>query len=102
MYGAAELGLSAILVLAHQNCGAVKAAIAGEAVPGQISALFAPLQAAVAQGGRDPVATSKLNAKIQAGVLATASPVLAERIANGALKIIAGYYALDTGKVTLV
>jgi carbonic anhydrase len=101
-YGAAELGLSAILVLAHQNCGAVKAAIAGEAVPGQISALFAPLQAAVAQGGHDPVATGKLNAKIQAGVLSTASPVMAERIAKGELKIVAGYYALDSGKVTLV
>ena len=90
------------MVLAHQNCGAVKAAMEGEAVPGQISALYAPLRAAVEQGGHDPVGTAKLNAKIQAGILSSASPVLAEKIAKGELKIVAGYYALDSGKVTPV
>ncbi|HEX3405904.1 MAG TPA: carbonic anhydrase, partial [Caulobacteraceae bacterium] len=98
-YGVAELHVPAILVLAHQNCGAVKAAIAGEAVPGQISSLYAPLQAAVAQGGHDPAATAKLNAKIQADILARASPVLAEEIAKGELKIAAGYYELRSGRV---
>jgi carbonic anhydrase len=98
-YGVAELHVPAILVLAHQNCGAVKAAMSGEGVPGQISALYAPLQAAVAQGGHDPVATAKLNAKIQADILSHASPVLAEAIAHGDLKIAAGYYELDSGKV---
>ena len=98
-YGAAELEVPVILVLAHQNCGAVKAAMSGEAVPGQISALYAPLQPAVAGGGHDWVATAKLNAKIQAGVLASASPVLAEKIAHGELKIAAGYYELGSGKV---
>ncbi len=98
-YGVAELAVPAIMVLAHQNCGAVKAAIAGEAVPGQISALYAPLQAAVAGGGHDPVATSKLNAKLQAGILSAASPVLSGKIAKGELKIVAGYYELGSGKV---
>ncbi len=101
-YGVAELGVPAIMVLAHQNCGAVKAAMEGEAVPGQISALYAPLQAAVDQGHHDPVATAKLNAKIQAGILSSASPVLAEKIAKGELKIVAGYYALASGQVTPV
>ena len=98
-YAAAELKVPAIMVMAHQNCGAVKAAMSGEAVPGQISALYAPLQPAVAQGGHDLAATAKLNAKIQAGLLSTASPVLAERIAKGELKIVAGYYELGSGKV---
>src|SRR5215468_5293406 len=38
-YGAAVLGTKIILVLGHANCGAVKAAIQGKDVPGQISAL---------------------------------------------------------------
>ena len=101
-YGAEVLKVPAIMVLAHQNCGAVKAAIAGDGVPGQISALFAPLQPAVARGGHDLAATAKLNAKIQADLLATASTVLAERIAKGELKIVAGYYTLGNGAVTLV
>jgi len=101
-YGAAVLGTRAIMVLAHQACGAVKAAVGGKAVPGQISALYAPLQAAVDQGHHDYEATAKLNAKIQAQLLSTASPVLADAIAKGDLKIVAGYYALDTGKVELL
>src|SRR5579862_1264203 len=35
-YGAAVLGTKAILVLGHGGCGAVKAAMAGKEVPGQI------------------------------------------------------------------
>lgn len=101
-YGVAVLGTRIIMVLAHQGCGAIKAAIGGKAVPGQISALYAPLQPAVEQGHHDYETTAKLNAKIQADLLATASPVLAEQIGTGNLKIVAGYYALDTGKVELL
>ena len=101
-YGAAVLGTRVIMVLAHQACGAVKAAVGGKAVPGQISALYAPLQAAVEQGHHDYEATAKLNARIQAQILSAASPVLADQIAKGDLKIVAGYYALDTGKVELL
>jgi len=101
-YGAAELGTPVILVLAHQGCGAVKAAVGGHAVPGQISALYAPLHTAVEQGNHDYEATAKLNAKIQAGVLSNASPVLADLAGKDKLKIVAGYYSLQTGVVTLL
>src|ERR1700753_3124002 len=43
-YGAAVLGTKAILVLGHASCGAVKAAIQGKEVPGQISALYPHLR----------------------------------------------------------
>jgi carbonic anhydrase len=101
-YGAAVLGTKVILVLGHAGCGAVKAAIAGKDVPGQISALFPHLQAAVNQAGPDLAATTKANASIQADLLSKASPVLAPMIKEGKLKIVAGYYDLATGKVTLV
>jgi carbonic anhydrase len=101
-FGAAVLGTRVILVLAHQGCGAVKAAVAGKPVPGQISALYAPLQPAVEQGRHDLEATSKLNAKIQAELLGAASPVLAELVKDGRLKIAAGYYSLETGTVSLL
>jgi carbonic anhydrase len=101
-YGAAVLGTKVILVLGHASCGAVKAAIQAKAVPGQISSLFPHLQPAVDQAGPDVVATTKANASIQAGLLGKASPVLAPMVKEGKLKIVAGYYDLDTGKVTLV
>jgi carbonic anhydrase len=91
-----------ILVLGHASCGAVKAAIAGKAVPGQISSFFPHLQPAVDQAGSDLAAATKANASIQAGLLAKASPVLAPMVKDGKLKIVAGYYDLATGKVTVV
>ncbi len=101
-YGAAVLGVRAILVLGHEGCGAVKAAIAGKAVPGQISTLYPALREAVNKAGPDPEATAKANALIQADILSTASPVIGGMIKEGTLKVVAGYYALGTGKVTLL
>lgn len=101
-YGAAVLGTRAIMVLAHQSCGAVKAAIAGKAVPGQISALYRPLRPAVEQAGSDVEAVAKANARIQADLIATSSPVIADMIKQGALKVVAAYYDLASGKVTLL
>jgi carbonic anhydrase len=101
-YGAAVLGVRVIMVMGHEGCGAVKAAAAGKAVPGQISALYAPLRPAVERSGGDVEAATKLNAQIQADLLATASPVIADLVATGKLKVVAAYYALATGKVTLL
>lgn len=102
-YGAAVLGTPAIVVLGHQNCGAVKATMQGKAVPGQISSLFPHIQPAVdAEPGHDLEKTIKINASIQANLLRKASPVLSEMVTSGKLKIVAGYYELASGKVTLL
>jgi carbonic anhydrase len=101
-YGSIVLGSVLIMVLGHQRCGAVDAAIAGKDVPGQISVLYAPLRQAVDQAGPDLEATIKANAKIQAKLLGDASPVLAGLIKQGRLKIVAGYYNLGSGKVELL
>ncbi len=100
-YGAAVLGTKVILVLGHAGCGAVKAAIQGQAVPGQISSLFPHIQPAVDQAGHELTAATKANAKIQAALLQSSSPVLAPLVQEKKLKIVAGYYDLATGKVSL-
>jgi carbonic anhydrase len=101
-YGAAVLGTKTILVMGHGGCGAVKATLEGKAVPGQISALYAPIRPAVDAAGGNLEAAIKANAKIQANLLATASPVLAGLIKEGKLKIAASYYDLGSGKVSLL
>src|SRR5258708_15268153 len=101
-YGAVVLGTKAILVMGHSGCGAVKAAMDGKAVPGQISSLYALLQPAVEAAGGDVDAGVKANAKIQANLLAKTSPVLAGLIKEGKLKIAAAYYDLGSGKVSLL
>ncbi len=101
-YGVAVLGTKVIIVLGHSNCGAVKAAVAGKAVPGQISVLYSHIQPAVDQAGPDYKAVTKTNAKIQAKLLSQASTVIAEKIKEGALKVVAGYYDIGSGAVTLL
>jgi carbonic anhydrase len=101
-YGAAVLGLVAIMVLGHSGCGAVKATIEAKAVPGQISALYAPLRQAVVQTGGAFEAAIKANVQIQATLLRTASPLLADLIGKGRLKVVGGYYDLASGGVTLL
>jgi carbonic anhydrase len=101
-YGAAVLGTKAIMVLGHADCGAVHAAIEGEEVPGQISTLYPYIRPAVDQAGPDLTAAIKANARIQAALLRQSSPVLADHIKQDQLKIVAGYYDLSSGKVTLL
>jgi carbonic anhydrase len=101
-YGVAVLGTKAIMVLGHANCGAVKASIEAKAVPGQISALYPYIRPAVDQAGANLEAAIKANAKIQAGLLRQSSPVLAEAVKQNRLKIVAGYYDLATGKVSVL
>jgi carbonic anhydrase len=101
-YGAAVLGVPIIMVLGHDGCGAVKATIDGKSVPGQISALYAPLRPAVERAGPDLTAAIKANAQIQAGLLRTASPVIAELVKTGKMKVVAAYYDLASGKVTIL
>jgi carbonic anhydrase len=101
-YGVAVLGTRAIIVLGHANCGAVKATIEAKAVPGQISALYPYIRPAVDRAGSNLEAAIKANASIQAALLRQSSPTLAEHIKQNQLKIVAGYYDLATGKVSLL
>ena len=101
-YGAAVLGTKAIMVLGHGSCGAVDATIKAQAVPGQISVLYRSIRPAVDQAGPNLEAATKANAKIQAGLLGSSSPVLAEQVKAGQLKIVAAYYGLASGAVTLL
>jgi carbonic anhydrase len=101
-YGAEVLGTKAILVMGHSGCGAVKATIAREEVPGQISSLFPHIQPAVNQAGTNLEAATKANAKIQADLLRDSSTVMSSLIKKGKLKVVAGYYDLATGSVEVL
>src|SRR5215475_8922266 len=101
-YGVAVLGTKVLMVLGHGNCGAVKATIEGKAVPGQISALYAPIRPAVDAARSDLDAAIDLNAKIQATLLSKASPIIAGAINEGKLKVVAARYDLTSGIVSLL
>jgi carbonic anhydrase len=101
-YGAAVLGVKAVLVLGHTNCGAVKATIAGKAVPGQISTLYQYIHPAIAGSGGNLTTAIRQNASLQASVLAGASPVLADLVKQKKLVISAALYDIGSGKITML
>ena len=101
-YGAAVLGVKAILALGHTNCGAVKATLAGKAVPGQISTLYQYIHPAIAGANGDLTTASKQNAVLQASVLRETSPVLAELVKQKKLDVRAAMYDVGSGKITML
>lgn len=101
-YGVAVLGTSVVVVLGHGSCGAVSATIAAKEVPGQVSTLYRHIRPAVDQAGPDLDATIRANARIHARLLQESSPVIAGAVKQGRLKVVAAYYDLASGVVTLL
>lgn len=106
-FGTLVLGAKVIMVLGHYSCGAIKATLKGDEVPGSIPSILAQIKPAVQdfQGQQDDkVALQKAteaNVVYQMDKLKK-SPVLAELVATGQLKIVGGYLDFTTGKVSLV
>ena len=98
-YGVAVLGIKAILVMGHTNCGAVSAAVAGKEVPGQISALYQHLMPGIADAKGDIPLAIKMNAAYQAQLLSKSSTVIAKAIHEGSVKVVSAVYDLASGKV---
>jgi len=100
-YAITVLGVKALLVLGHTNCGAIKAAMKADSVPGQISALYQHLQPAVEQSGGSVDKAIIGNARFQANLLRTSSTVIRDAVKTGKVRVEAGVYDLATGKVSL-
>jgi carbonic anhydrase len=100
-YGVAALGVKVVLVLGHTNCGAVKAAMKSDTVPGQISVLYKHLRPAVEKSGGNLDKAIELNAEHQTDLLRTSSTVIRDALKGGKLKVESGVYDLATGKVSL-
>ena len=100
-YAVAVLGVKVLLVLGHTGCGAVKAAMKADTVPGQISALYQHIQSSVDLSGGDVGKAIANNAKLQAHLLRTSSTVVRDALKAATVRVESGVYDLATGKVTL-
>jgi carbonic anhydrase len=100
-YGVAVLGVKVLLVLGHTSCGAVKAAMKSDTVPGQISVLYKHLRPAVEKSGGNLDRAIGLNAEHQAELLRTSSTVVRDALKGGKVKVVSGVYDLASGKVSV-
>lgn len=105
-YAVAILGTPLIMVLGHERCGAVTAAVQGESLPGYMDSFVKAIKPAISRtkgASGDPVDNTVIaNVQYQIEKLKQNSMILSERSLDGKLKIIGGRYDLDTGEVTLL
>ena len=104
-FGTLVLGAKVIMVVGHESCGAVKAAVAGSPVPGQIGSLIDAIKPAadstrLLPGDRVENAV-KANIVLQAKRVKE-SAVISQLILQGKLLVVGGYYDLDTGAITII
>jgi carbonic anhydrase len=108
-FGPEETGTPLIIVLGHQRCGAVIAAIHaiqnhGHA-PGHIQAVVDALKpaynVAIHQSGDLVDNMVRAQTKLTVALLKS-DPALAERVQAGELMIVGGRYSLETGRVEII
>ena len=108
-FGTKLAGSKAIVVLGHTSCGAVKGAIANAQL-GNLTATLENIQPAVAAAtasmpggsGKDPAFVQRVvveNVRATVRDIQQRSPVIAEMVASGDLKVVGAWYDLATGKV---
>lgn len=103
-YAVAHLGTKLIMVLGHQSCGAVTAAIGGGNNGYNLNILLSQIAPAIAAAGEGAEINNvvKKNAEMVGEELKTRSSIIADAVANGGLKIVPAYYNLDSGKVDVL
>jgi len=102
-YAVEHVGVRLIVVLGHQRCGAVAAAVSGAQDTGQIVHLIKAIQPAVEEvkGKPGDALDNAVHAQALDVVkkLQTTDPIISESFQSGKLSIVGGYYSLDSGKV---
>ncbi|MGZ4934668.1 MAG: carbonic anhydrase [Halobacteriota archaeon] len=105
-YAVEHLHAPLIVVLGHDDCGAVNAAVEGSAEPGQINYLVEAIKPAVdtAQSMHGDLLSNSINvnSKDVVAQLQATNPILSEHVQQGKLQIVPARYHLDTGAVELL
>jgi carbonic anhydrase len=102
-YAVEHLGARLIVVIGHERCGAVKAALAASSAPGHVNALVRDIQPAV-QASKSRPGDALANA-VRENAVEVAAKIKAEAKLGeltGQVKVVVGIYDLDTGKVDWV
>jgi carbonic anhydrase len=101
-YAVEHLHMPLVVILGHDDCGAVKAALGGERPPGNLGKLLAEIDIGKdLPAGKDAAleAAIRNNVHRQTRLLTERSDVIREHVARKEVRIVSGIYQLVTGKV---
>jgi carbonic anhydrase len=109
-YAVGELGVPLIIVLGHEGCGAVKAAVdvveKGGELPGQIESIINSIKPAVekVKGKHGNILENAINENVLMGVekLKDSRPIIAKLVEKGRLKVVGANYELKSGIVRIL
>lgn len=100
-YAVAHLGSRVIVVLGHQSCGAVTAAVQRGDNGYNLNHLLHHITPAIAASAKDAPVNDvvKKNAELTARDLRSRSSIINEAVEEGRVEILPAYYNLDSGEV---
>jgi carbonic anhydrase len=100
-YAVAHLGTKLIVVMGHESCGAVGAAVAGGDNGPNLNKLVSYITPSVeAQGATAPLdQIIKANASYSAKELMSKSDIISNAVNNEGVEIVTAYYNLNSGRV---
>lgn len=107
-YAVEHLDVPLVVVLGHDSCGAVTAAVQGGEAEGHLGSLMDFIRPAVEQAREAGEGSDLLNGSIDNNVfniveaLKSSQPVLSEKVEAGELMILGARYRLDSGLVEIL
>jgi carbonic anhydrase len=104
-YAVEHLGSRLIVVLGHERCGAVSAAVQGGEAPGHVGKLLEALHPSIEESKGKPgdAVENAMRANVTHMVsLIVADEMLEPMIKSGKVKVVGARYALTSGAVSLV
>ena len=105
-YAVEHLGSPVIVVLGHQSCGAVSAAVAAGRAPGHVDALVKAIRPAALETkgmpGNHVDNAVRANVRRVVRQLKRSHPIISEYVRKGKVRVVGAYYDLNSGTVTLL
>ena len=99
-YAVANLDVQLIVVMGHENCGAVTAAIQGADAGPNLNQLVSLIKPAVDQSSDHSVnVVVKENVRLNSNALIEKSDIISAAVSGKNLKIVTAYYNLESGAV---